>query len=78
MLRNIAERQVSYLKHMSLMFRHYDKEGEGKITEEQLRSMVSSMSELVHAEIDWEELIVSLDPAKTNVLCYSPVMEIFS
>jgi hypothetical protein len=77
-IRYVTEKQLVYLSRITQYFKKFDPEDEGKITEENFQALVAHVSGVVKFEVDCDEIMVCLDPARTEVFCFSQIISYFS
>jgi len=75
--RYIVEKQVVYLENTTRLFQTFDLENEGKLSEEQFIRFLDRISEIISLRLDKDEIMMRLDPAKTEVFNYSQVISYF-
>lgn len=77
-IKKITIFQIIFLENLTKIFREFDENNDGFLTEEEFVKMIEKISKIIHTDLDINELLKRLDPTNTKVIGYSPCVSLIS
>ena len=77
-LKRIVDQQVAFLAPFAALFDQFDANSDGRLDESEFRAFFSKFSNLSNISFGVEKAMLKLDPAKTQIFCFSSCASFFS
>jgi Ca2+-binding EF-hand superfamily protein len=74
----ISVKHLRFLENFNIMFRGFDTDNDGRLSEEQFRNLVRKIELITNKSLDVGSLLLKLDPANTRFVNYSGIVFVLS
>lgn len=74
----ISVKHLRFLENFNLMFRGFDSDRDGRLSEQQFRNMIKKIELITGKNLNINSLLLKLDPANTKFVNYSGIVFVLS